>query len=157
MNTNDPREMVMPKTHIAVNPHLPASTYGKILQREKPITARQKFKVNGGGDGKKKIKETLRISVYKKLQLILIQLIYILTNIQSTTNKPQHHQRTNHNINWGSAQCLTYNTNYQRLTLEAGCLVPRPQYFASVIFFSGHVVQAEKCGLHKTPKVRQFV
>ena len=31
-----------------------------------------------------------------------------------------HHQRTNHNIDWDSAQCLTYSTNYfQRLTLES--------------------------------------
>ena len=30
-----------------------------------------------------------------------------------------HHQLTNHNINWDSAQGLTYSTNYfQRLTLE---------------------------------------
>ena len=29
-------------------------------------------------------------------------------------------QRTNHNIDWDSAQCLTYSTNYfQRLTLES--------------------------------------
>jgi len=34
-----------------------------------------------------------------------------------------HHQLTNHNIDWDSAQCLTYSTNYfQRLTLEAGTL-----------------------------------
>jgi len=31
-----------------------------------------------------------------------------------------HHQLTNHNIFWDSAQCLTYSTNYfQRLTLES--------------------------------------
>ena len=31
-----------------------------------------------------------------------------------------HHQLTNHNIDWISAQCLTYSTNYfQRLTLES--------------------------------------
>ena len=31
-----------------------------------------------------------------------------------------HHQLTNHNIDWDSAQCLTYNTNYfQRLILES--------------------------------------
>ena len=31
-----------------------------------------------------------------------------------------HHQLTNHNIDWDSAQCLTYSTNYfQRLTLES--------------------------------------
>ena len=31
-----------------------------------------------------------------------------------------HHQLTNHNIDWDSAQCLTYNTSYfQRLTLES--------------------------------------
>jgi len=30
-----------------------------------------------------------------------------------------HHQLTNHNIDWDTAQCLTYSTNYfQRLTLE---------------------------------------
>ena len=31
-----------------------------------------------------------------------------------------HHQLTNHNIDWDSAHCLTYSTNYfQRLTLES--------------------------------------
>ena len=31
-----------------------------------------------------------------------------------------HHQLTNHNIDWDTAQCLTYITNYfQRLTLES--------------------------------------
>jgi len=31
-----------------------------------------------------------------------------------------HHQLTNHNIDWDSARCLTYSTNYfQRLTLES--------------------------------------
>ena len=31
-----------------------------------------------------------------------------------------HHQLTNHDIDWDSAQCLTYSTNYfQRLTLES--------------------------------------
>ena len=31
-----------------------------------------------------------------------------------------HHQLTNHNIDWDSAQCLTHNTNYfQRLTLKS--------------------------------------
>ena len=31
-----------------------------------------------------------------------------------------HHQLTNHNIDWDSAQCLTYSTSYfQRLTLES--------------------------------------
>ena len=31
-----------------------------------------------------------------------------------------HHQLTNHSIDWDSAQCLTYSTNYfQRLTLES--------------------------------------
>ena len=31
-----------------------------------------------------------------------------------------HHQLTKHNIDWDSAQCLTYSTNYfQRLTLES--------------------------------------
>ena len=31
-----------------------------------------------------------------------------------------HHQLTNHNIDWDSAQCLTYSTNYfQRLTLKS--------------------------------------
>ena len=31
-----------------------------------------------------------------------------------------HHQLTNHNIDWDSAQCLSYSTNYfQRLTLES--------------------------------------
>ena len=31
-----------------------------------------------------------------------------------------HHQLTNHNIDWDSAQCLTYSTNYfQLLTLES--------------------------------------
>ena len=31
-----------------------------------------------------------------------------------------HHQLTNHNIHWDTAQCLTFSTNYfQRLTLES--------------------------------------
>ena len=31
-----------------------------------------------------------------------------------------HHQLTNHDIDWDSARCLTYSTNYfQRLTLES--------------------------------------
>ena len=31
-----------------------------------------------------------------------------------------HHQLTNHNIDWDTAQCLTYSTNYfQQLTLES--------------------------------------
>ena len=31
-----------------------------------------------------------------------------------------HHQLTNHNIDWDSAQCVAYSTNYfQRLTLES--------------------------------------
>ena len=31
-----------------------------------------------------------------------------------------HHQLTSHNIDWDSAQCLIYNTNYfQRMTLES--------------------------------------
>ena len=31
-----------------------------------------------------------------------------------------HHQLTNHNIDWDSAQCLTYSKNYfQQLTLES--------------------------------------
>ena len=30
------------------------------------------------------------------------------------------HQMTNHNLDWDSAQCLTYSTNYfKRLTLES--------------------------------------
>ena len=32
----------------------------------------------------------------------------------------EHHRLTNHTIDWGSAQCVTYSTNYfQRLTLES--------------------------------------
>ena len=32
----------------------------------------------------------------------------------------EHHRLTNHTIDWDSAQCLTYSTNYfQRLTLES--------------------------------------
>ena len=32
----------------------------------------------------------------------------------------EHHRLTSHTINWDSAQCLTYSTNYfQRLTLES--------------------------------------
>ena len=32
----------------------------------------------------------------------------------------EHHRLTNHTINWDSAQCVTYSTNYfQRLTLES--------------------------------------
>ena len=40
-----------------------------------------------------------------------------------------HHQLTNHNIDWDSAQCLTYSTNYfQRLTLESRCQQLPPPY-----------------------------
>ena len=32
----------------------------------------------------------------------------------------EHHRQTNHRIDWDSAKCLTYSTNYfQRLTLES--------------------------------------
>ena len=32
----------------------------------------------------------------------------------------EHHRLTNHNVDWDSAQCLTYSTKYfQRLTLES--------------------------------------
>ena len=32
----------------------------------------------------------------------------------------EHHRRMNHTVDWDSAQCLTYSTNYfQRLTLES--------------------------------------
>ena len=41
-----------------------------------------------------------------------------LTEHKRATRK--HHRLTNHTIDWDSAQCLTYNTNYfQRLTLES--------------------------------------
>ena len=30
-----------------------------------------------------------------------------------------HHQLTNHNIDWDSAQCLTYSTNYFQRLLKA--------------------------------------
>ena len=34
----------------------------------------------------------------------------------------EHHQLTNHTIDWDSVQCLTYSTNYfQQLTLESWC------------------------------------
>ena len=41
-------------------------------------------------------------------------------NEQNADHIAVHHQLTNHNIDWDSAQCLTYSTNYfQRLTLES--------------------------------------
>ena len=41
-----------------------------------------------------------------------------LTEHKRATRK--HHRLTNHTIDWDSAQCLTYSTNYfQRLTLES--------------------------------------
>ncbi|KAL9972918.1 hypothetical protein ACROYT_G019312, partial [Oculina patagonica] len=34
----------------------------------------------------------------------------------------EHHRLTKHKIDWDSAECLTYSTNYfQRLTLESWC------------------------------------
>jgi len=39
---------------------------------------------------------------------------------RATRNHIASHQLTNHNIDWNTAQCLTYSTNYfQRLTLES--------------------------------------
>ena len=51
-------------------------------------------------------------------------LVYVLpnqvTNGDANNHIAVHHQLTNHNIDWDSAQCLTYSTNYfQRLTLES--------------------------------------
>ena len=41
-------------------------------------------------------------------------------NVDANNHMAVHHQLTNHNIDWDSAQCLTYSTNYfQRLTLES--------------------------------------
>ena len=41
-------------------------------------------------------------------------------NCDANNHIAVHHQLTNHNIDWDSAQCLTYSTNYfQRLTLES--------------------------------------
>ena len=41
-------------------------------------------------------------------------------NADANNHIAVHHQLTNHNIDWDSAQCLTYSTNYfQRLTLES--------------------------------------
>ena len=43
-------------------------------------------------------------------------------NGDASNHMAVHHQLTNHNIDWGSAQCLTYmySTNYfQQLTLES--------------------------------------
>ena len=41
-------------------------------------------------------------------------------NGDKTNNIAEHHRQTKHNIDWDSAQCLTYSTNYiQRITLES--------------------------------------
>ena len=41
-------------------------------------------------------------------------------NFDANNHIAVHHQLTNHNIDWDSAQCLTYCTNnFQRLTLES--------------------------------------
>ena len=43
------------------------------------------------------------------------------TKKQDKTNHiAEHHRQTKHNIDWDSAKCITYSTNYkQRLTLES--------------------------------------
>ena len=42
------------------------------------------------------------------------------TNGDINNHIAEHHRLTNHNIDWDSAQCVTYSTNYfQRLTLES--------------------------------------
>ena len=39
----------------------------------------------------------------------------------------EHHLQTNHRIDWDSAKCITYSTNYyQRLTLESFLQLPAP-------------------------------
>ena len=59
---------------------------------------------------------------------ILVRLLETLTRDSLNTKRngdannhiAVHHQRTNYNIDWDSAQCLTYSTNYfQRLALES--------------------------------------
>ena len=41
-------------------------------------------------------------------------------NVDVNNHIAVNHQLTNHNIDWDTAQCLTYSTNYfQRLTLES--------------------------------------
>ena len=43
-----------------------------------------------------------------------------MRNGEANNHIAVHHQQTNHNIDWDSAQCLAYSTNYfQRLTLES--------------------------------------
>ena len=45
---------------------------------------------------------------------LLIQLLWIMAYLIA-----EHHRLTKHTIDWDSAQCVTYSTNYfQRLTLE---------------------------------------
>ena len=41
-------------------------------------------------------------------------------NGHKTNHIAGHHRQTKHNIDWDSAECLTYNTNYrQRITIES--------------------------------------
>ena len=41
-------------------------------------------------------------------------------NGDKTNHIAEHHRQTKHNIDWDSAECLTYSTNYtQRITLES--------------------------------------
>ena len=41
-------------------------------------------------------------------------------NGDKTNDIAGHHRQTKHNIDWGSAECLTYSTSYiQRITLES--------------------------------------
>ena len=45
----------------------------------------------------------------------------------------EHRRHTNHTIDWDSAQCVTYSTNYfQRLTLES--LEQTPQGHPTTVF-----------------------
>ena len=61
----------------------------------------------------------------------------------------EHHRLTNHTIDWDSAQCLTYSTNYfQRLTLESWfinleqTLLNRCHIFACVLSTSNSMISS---------------
>ena len=42
------------------------------------------------------------------------------TETKPTNHIAEHHRQTEHNIDWDSAECITYCTNYkQRITLES--------------------------------------
>ena len=56
----------------------------------------------------------------RNLNTRLTELKRATTNGDVNNHISEHHRQTNHRIDWDSAKCLTYSTNYfQRLTLES--------------------------------------